>query len=227
MLTVICVTKRKGGYKFLAEQLLKQTFKDFEVIVADETISGEDLGQIHRFKPRQKNEGDVWNLNKAYNDCLKKVKGELIVFLQDFIEIPANGLQRFWDLYQLYPNDLITGCGHKYKDGKIVETDDRCFGDRKLVPSDWTYYELNWASCPNKVAPAFEENMDKNYGGENQCFALKASLIFKANIWLDRTNECKGLVHEDRPSDWEQEHLNKANRHNQQISSIYERYGPH
>lgn len=212
MISVICPTIREGAKEFLEKQLAKQTFKDFEtIIIGRETEIGE---------------GNVWTLNRDYNKALSKAKGELIVFLQDFIEIPANGLQRFWDLYQLYPNDLITGCGHKYKDGRIVETDDRCFGDRKLVPSDWTYYELNWASCPTKVAPKFEESMDKYYGGENQIFALKSTLINKNQVWLDRANECKGLAHEDRPKDWEESHINKSNRHNEIIKWIYTQYNP-
>ncbi len=215
-ISVICVTNRKGAIAFLKKQLDKQTFKDFDVIVADDS-GDEDF--FEQFKPRQKNEGDVWNLNKAYNDCLSKVTGELIVFLQDFIEIPANGLERFWELYQLYPNDLITGCGHKYENGRIAETDSRCFGDRKLVSSDWTFYELNWASCPAKIAPRFEEDMDKFYGGENIVFALKAHLK-GSEIWLDRINECKGLAHNDRPSDWEDLHHNKNNRLNDKIKSL-------
>lgn len=220
-ISVICVTNRKNSLPYLFEQLNKQTFKDFEVIVADDG----DNPRIYekQFIPRQKKQDEVWNLNKAYNDCLDKAEGELIVFLQDFIEISANGLKRFWELYQLYPNDLITGCGHKYKDGKLVETDERVFGDYKLVESDWTYYELNWASCPTKLAPRFEESMDKFYGGENQIFALKAHLN-GSQIWIDRTNICKGLVHEDRPKNWEESHVNKQGRHNEIIKWIYTHY---
>lgn len=213
-LSVVCVTNRPHAPNYLWEQLAKQTFKDFEIIIADELTIGEISSEsLVHFKPRPKNAGDVWNVNKAYNDCLNKVKGELIVFIQDFIEIPANGLERFWELYQLYPNDLVTGCGHKYENGKIVETDDRCFGERALVPSDWTYYELNWASCPIHIAPRFNESMDTHYGGENQIFALNS----KTTVWLDRTNECKGEAHHDRPENWESEHANKQGRLNKKI----------
>lgn len=221
-ISVIIVTNRKGGAESAMVQVAKQTFKDWEVVVADDSTIPPFYDVA--FNPRQKKEGDVWNLNKAYNDCLKKAKGELIVFLQDFIEIPANGLQRFWDIYRLYPNDLVTGCGHKYKDGKLVETDERCFGTYQLVESDWSYYELNWSSCPSKIAPKFEEDMDKFYGGENQIFALKAKLEHGSEVWLDRTNVCKGLVHEDRPENWESCHINKNNRHNKKIKELYERY---
>lgn len=207
-ISVICVSKREGSIKFLNEQLDKQTFKDFEIIFANDS---NDKGG---FKPRQKKEGDSWNLNKSYNDCLDKAKGELLVFLQDFIWIPANGLQRFWDIYQIYPTALITGCGHKAKKGLegISEIDDRVFGERKVSECHWSDWELNWASCPKNIMPRFDEDMDKYYGGENQIIALKA---FKKGykIYIDRLNVCIGYSQKEcggRPDDWEKCHANKG-----------------
>ena len=98
-ISVGCVTNRKGSVEFLKKQLDKQTFKDFEVIIADDAENPKLYDK--QFKPRAKGEGDVWNVNKAYNDCFSRVEGELIVFFQDFIEVPANGLKRFYDLGSL------------------------------------------------------------------------------------------------------------------------------
>lgn len=205
-ISVVFVTNRKGAVKFLNKQLAKQTFKDFEVIIANDN---EDDGG---FKPRQKKDGDCWNINKAYNDCLDKAKGELLVFLQDFIEINANGLQRFWDLYTIYPQGLITGCGHKYnEDGSINEIDDRVFGDKKCERIHWSCWELNWASCPRDIMPRFNEDMDKRYGGENQYIANIADKQGYLT-YLDRLNECRGWSQErcgGRPDDWEILHYNK------------------
>lgn len=207
-ISVLCVTNRNGAIKYFKEQLNKQTFKDFEVIIANDS---EDDGG---FKPRQKKKGDVWNLNKAYNDCLDRAKGELLVFLQDFIWIQANGLQRFWDIYQLYPDALITGCGHKYEQDlkTINEVDNRCFGEKRLEKCHWSNWEMNWSSCPRAIMPRFDEEMDKNYGGENIYIAKTAN----KDVYIDRLNECKGLSQEicgGRPKNWEEKHFNKTKKY--------------
>lgn len=214
-ISVICVTNRLGAVKFWNEQLEKQTFKDFQVIIADDNAQFNVFDdKLTYFLPRKKNTDDVWNLNKAYNDCLDLATGELLVFLQDFIWIPANGLQRFWDLYEIYPDALITGCGHKYeKDLKtIVEIDDRALGDKKVVPCHWSQWEMNWSSCPAKLMPKFDEEMDKHFGGENQYIAKTAG----KQVYLDRLNECKGWSQElcgGRPEKWEELHFNKTNKY--------------
>lgn len=212
-ISVVCVTNRINAPAYLLSQLEKQTFKDFEAIIADDLCETPILEK--HFKPRQKGDGDVWNLNKAYNDCLDKVEGKLIVFLQDFIWIPANGLQRFWDDYQIYKDGLVTGVGHKAKDGieGISEFDERVIGEPGVYESDPTWYELNWASCPTRLAPRFDEEMDKFYGGENQVFAFNA-VKNGGKVYVDRSNKCIGLNQNSwgRPGNWEEMHVNKQGR---------------
>lgn len=216
-ISIIFVTNRPGALEILHENLKRQTFKDFEAIIADELDREYEASySFKHFKPRQKKDGEVWNLNKAYNDALEKAEGQLIVFLQDYIWIPSNALERFWELYQLYPDDLITGVGHKAKHGLegISEVDERVFGEPGISPGNESHYELNYASCPrNKLVP-FDETMDQHYGGENQVFALRVQKS-GSKIWIDRSNRCIGYSQEEcggRPKDWEEQHSNKNNR---------------
>lgn len=211
-ISVIFVTNRKGYEEILTDNLDRQTFRDFEVIVADENVEPY-MASHYYFKPRQKAEGDVWNINKAYNDAIDRAEGELLVFLQDFIWIPANGLQRFWDLHLIYPDALITGVGHKAVKGLdgISEPDERVFALREVSPGNASHWELNWSACPREAMPRFHEGMDKYYGGENQYIAKKAG----RQIWIDRLNQCIGYNQDEcggRPADWEEMHINKKAR---------------
>lgn len=240
-ISLIFVTNRSGAIEVLKENLDRQTFRKFEVIIADDLFHErkeetkellKDYEFLHFF-PRQKEEGEAWNLNKAYNDALNAARQELVVCLQDYIWIPANGLERFIDVNKVHPDSMITGVGHKAekpdelpvdpkeKMAGLSEIDDRVNGERGVHESDWTYYELNWASCPRSLFPSFEEDMDKYYGGENQIVALKFSLK-GGKVYIDRSNECVGYNQAlfGRPDDWEEKHHNKDNRLNKKIQSL-------
>jgi hypothetical protein len=211
MISVVCVTNRKGAAQFLKEQLDKQTFTDYEAIVADDSSDARIKVWKH-FTPRQKQKGDVWNLNKAYNDCLNLAEGELTVFLQDFIWIPANGLERFWETYQIYPDALVTGVGHKAKSGikGISETDFRMNAGPGLHAGNPSLYELNWSSCPSRLLKPFREEMDACYAGSEKVWAKDIG----ADVWIDGSNVSIGLSQEEcggRPADWEQNHFLKSN----------------
>lgn len=226
-ISVICVTKRSPrAIPMLAENLNRQTLKDFEVIIADEYYAESndindylqrDIPTIH-FHPRARDWNDVWNINKAYNDCLDRATGELLVFLQDFIWISNDGLSRFWNDYQVYPTALITGCGHKAKDGLdgISEEDRRVYGPPGLALCDPVAvpWELNWSSCPRNIMPRFDERMDAYYGGENVYIQKKATLKGALSA-IDRDNRCIGYSQEEcggRPENWEKMHANKDGR---------------
>ena len=222
-ISVVCVSNRKGALPILAEDLFRQTFKDYEVVFANDTpevhygIRVTDPVRFTVFTPRQKNRGEAWNLNKAYNDCLDRAEGELIVFLQDFIWIPDDGLRRFWDAYQANPNALVTGCGHKALKGLegVSEEDRRMFAHRDgISPCQFTEWEMNWASCPRSIMPRFDERMDEWYGGENQYIAKKA-LLEGHEIFIDRDNVCVGYSQDEcggRPADWEEKHCWREGR---------------
>lgn len=215
-ISVILVSNRKKFDEIFYNNLERQTFRDFEFIVADENIDSY-LETKTWFKPRAKLGGDIWNINKAYNDCLDRATGELLVFLQDFIWIPDDGLQRFWDDYQAHPNALITGVGHKAKDGLegISENDYRVDETKTgLHPCTFAEWEMNWACAPRKIMPRFNEKMDWFYGGENQ-YVAKLAQLNGAELLVDQSNRCIQYSQEfcgGRPEDWEESHCNKSGR---------------
>jgi len=231
-ISLLVVTNRPGGIEILKDNLDRQTFRDFEVVLVDELYDWrkEEVAeylkeyQLTHLKPRPKLEGDAWNLNKAYNDGIAASRGKFLVSLQDYIWISANGLHRFWETYEMHPLALVTGVGHKYKNpdkldhrGRIScfkelrhptvveEFDDRMRFEFGLREQNSTYYELNWSSFP--MGMKFDEEMDKCFGGDNVVFAKASGLT----VYVDRINECKGYSTKlfGRPGGWEENHFNK------------------
>ena len=90
MISVINITNRIGGLDILKDNLDKQSYKDFELIMCDglyewrkDEVKGyfDSFPTLHIPEPK-KNEKDVWVLNKAHNEALRKSKGDIIVFKQ-------------------------------------------------------------------------------------------------------------------------------------------------
>ena len=137
--SVVTVTNRPGSIDVTWGSLARQTLRDFEWILCDdlhdwrqaEVASYVDDPRL-RHVPAPVKDGDLWNLNKAHNEALRHCRGELVVFLQDYIWVPSDGLQKFSDLYQSLGPHLLTGCGHKaaQPDTPVEEGRSRSSGHR-------------------------------------------------------------------------------------------------
>jgi glycosyltransferase involved in cell wall biosynthesis len=103
--------------------LKKQTFKDFEVIVSDNSednavkILCEDpaylsLNIVYIRNPRK-------GASKNTNEAIKRATGKLIkiLYMDDYLA-DENSLQDIIDNFK--GNWLVTGCGHDTGDGKII-----------------------------------------------------------------------------------------------------------
>ena len=104
------------------DMLKKQTFKDFEVVVSDN--SEDDVVRnicasseyqslnINYFKNPRK------GISPNTNEAIKKATGKLIktLYMDDFLS-DENSLQDIMDSFK--GNWLVTGCGHNTGDGKI------------------------------------------------------------------------------------------------------------
>lgn len=157
-ISVITPTIRPDGLVWLQDCLKKQSFKDFEWLVEV------GLGVKH-------------DLNQAYNRMLKRAKGELIVFYQDWIEIPDNGLQVFWEEYQKDKNYFITAPVGKKGDDQKIKWDWRAF---KYEDCGFQGWEIDWG-CASKEAlfkvGGFDEELDKNWSFDNVVVAYKAQRL--------------------------------------------------
>ena len=126
-LTIISCTVRQEGLDMLTKCLNQQTFRDFEQIVITNrfdiwTKETKFTYPLTIMWDPKKNEGDYYNLHKAWNHAIRQAKGELIVSIVDLTWIRADCLQKLWDAYMANPKSCITCIGHQYKkviDGRI------------------------------------------------------------------------------------------------------------
>ena len=126
--TILSPTKRWGGIDILLHSLKRQTFQDFQCILLDEHYDAryDEIVQyfdkewpgiygdkfIH-IKPLPKKSHQYWNLDQALNHGLCLAGGEIIVFWQDYIWAPADGLEKFVKRIEQMGDCLISGVGHK------------------------------------------------------------------------------------------------------------------
>lgn len=115
-LSLYIPTIRKGWWNIMCDNMSKQTYKNFEVIVVDDypedrsAIAKEyadkyklDIKYL-RGKPRKVKR--TYGLCNANNTALDACTGEVMVFLQDFILMPLDGLEQIATLYRREPNAL-------------------------------------------------------------------------------------------------------------------------
>ncbi len=153
MISVVTPTIRPKGLEPTRAALLTQTFRDFEWLV-DVNWTGEV------------------DLNASLNRLIRRAKGELIVFVQDYVELPVNGLQRFWEAYQRDPQ-FYTAPVSRYDDSS--ETWD--WRANRVGAVDWREWEIDCGSAPRQALidiGGFDEELDRYWGYDNPNVGLRA-----------------------------------------------------
>ena len=242
-ISVVTVTNRPGSIDVTWDGLKRQTFQDFEWVLCDELHAWrEEEVREHVNDPRLRHvpaptrPGDLWNLNKAYNEALRHCCGELVVSLQDYIWVPPHGLARYWQVYQaLGPRAFLSGVAELFAPtlpvtnprGKVTifsrpwsgrpvrrtRLDWRLLGSRGVIveagPGSW---ELNWAGAPLRAfyeIGGFPEEHDRLfYSCDNRSIAFCARRL-GYRFYVDRVNGCYLIEHGGtfpKPADWEERH---------------------
>jgi len=197
-ISVIYCTARQGGLDILKESMEQQTFKEFEVLVLDELHRTSGFIDI---TPPKKKDGMFWNLSASLNEGVRHAKGELIVLLQDYIKVPPDGLQKFWNRHLQEPKGLISGVGDQFDAKTGVCT----FADpRKQDVNNHGFYlgisllwEANWGCFPRQAwvdVGGFDERYDSGWGYDNTDFAERCG-IAGYHTFLDTDNEVYCISH--------------------------------
>lgn len=150
----------------MQECLAKQTFKDFEWLVE---VGVPETGH---------------DLNAAFNRMLKRAKGELVVFYEDYTKILDDGLERFWKAHQEHPKTFFTA-----PLGKVRQWGDKPTWDWRSYKQDnsqtdytdckWNTCEMDWGAAPLsalKEIGGFDEELDKHWSCDNVNVGCRADL---------------------------------------------------
>jgi len=114
--SIVTPTNRRGWWNIMANNLSKQTYKNFEWIIVDDYPDarngvakdyadryGLDIkylrGKAHKVKRN-------YGLVNADNTALQQATGEIWVALQDFILIPETGIEDIVNVYRHHPDAL-------------------------------------------------------------------------------------------------------------------------
>ena len=225
-LTVYTPTIRRGWWNLMADNLSKQLYRNFEWIIIDDYpqdrshIAKEyadkyklDIKYL-RGKPRKVKR--TYALCNANNTVLEAATGDVIVFLQDFILIPEDGLEQIANMHRKNP-DCLLALPDMYYAPSIKpdkEKEDWFDGKTDIIgefirknirlqnlglrftenPMD---FEQNYGAIPTKIARelgGWHEFFDEGLGWDNTDIAWRA-LQKGYKILLDENNVAVCIDH--------------------------------
>jgi glycosyltransferase involved in cell wall biosynthesis len=225
--SVITPSIREGWWRIMSENLSNQTYKNIEWLIVDDYPTdrhniAEKMAQKYGLdiKYLRGNKTRRCGLVAANNIGWKASTGELLVWLQDFILIPDNGIEQLVTLYQHNPDALLAPVDIYYdcvpadmknkedwwdKQAKgvtasqvVVLTNESWRNSRvknqgireSENPFDW---EANYGAVPKKILDELNgwwEFMDDGLGYDNTELAFRA-LKAGYRIIIDDTNIAK------------------------------------
>lgn len=224
LVSVITITIRTGFWNIMADNLSKQTYRNFEwVIVDDYKVDRSDIAKKYADKYKIKIKyirGDKalgsykrrYGLVRANNKGWRNASGELTVWLQDFILIPDDGIERLVDLYRHNPNSLLAPTDIYYHCIKpdLGNKEDWFNGEKRII-KDFSWknirnnfegiritenpydFEMNWGAIPRRILEELNgwwEFFDEGLGFDNAEISKRAMLA-GYDIMIDDTNVAK------------------------------------
>lgn len=239
LVSVITPTIREGWWNIMSRNLADQTYKNFEWIILDDHKEdrkgiadkyAEEYGLNIRYIRGDKALGKYkrkHGLARANNKAWKESKGELLVFIQDFIMIPKTGLESLVDLYRHNPDALLAPVDQYWHPKQPDKTNREDWWDSDLHVIDgfsWRNvrvqfkgiretdnpfdFEMNYSAIPKHILDhlnGWYEFFDDALGYDNTEIAYRA-LQEGYRIIIDDTNvaTCIDLgSNESDPITWE------------------------
>lgn len=218
--TIFTPTIREGWWNLMSKNLSTQTYKNFEwIIVDDHKEDRSALAQKYakkynldikymRGKARQKVR--TYSLVNANNTALEAAKGDLFVFLQDFIVLQPTAIEEVVRESARHPGDFIAPVDAYYQPkvkpniankedwfegetdvvGEFMRKNIRLQGHGVRVGEQVTDFEQNFGAVPTatlKRLGGYYEFFDEALGFDNTEIIYRAwQLGYK--VWIDEWN---------------------------------------
>lgn len=227
--SIITLTIRTGFWNIMAKNIAEQTYSNIvEWVIIDD--HKEDRSKIAKKYAKKYNlniryiRGDKalgkyqrrYGLVRANNLGWQNAQGELLVYLQDFILMPDNGIESLVNLYRHHPNALLAPVDQYWLAGQpdLDNKEDWWNGSTNVIDKfSWRNvrvqfqglrktdnpmdFEMNYCAIPKQIVQELNgwwEFFDNGLGFDNTEFAERA-LLKGYEILLDDTNvaECLNL----------------------------------
>lgn len=200
LVSIITPTIREGWWYIMANNISKSIYNKIEWIVIDDHKKdrkeiAEMMAQKYNLNIRYIRGGG--SLAKANNIAMREAKGDLLVWLQDFILIPENAIGDLVSIYRRNPTALIAPVD-EYWFTISPDTDDRIdwFGvENPITRLSWKNirqqhlglrettnpmdFELNFGAIPSKTLKdlgGWHEEWDERMGYDNTEIAMRAMM---------------------------------------------------
>lgn len=197
--SVITVTIREGFWNIMAHNLSNQTYPIHEWVIVDD--HKEDRSDIAKKYAKEYNlnikyiRGDKAlgkykrkvGLVRANNIGWKQAEGDLLVWLQDFIIIPNNGVESIVDVHRHHPRALIAPVDIYYhcKKPNMANKEDWWGGQTKILAEEsWRNVRVQFGALRTTDNPF---DFEMNYS------AMPRELIEKLNGWWEFFDEGLGF----------------------------------
>jgi len=232
LVSVVTPSVRLLGLKIVKESLERQSFQDFEWLVASREKPKENCIWV-----KDSFQGGFWTLNRSYNSLFKKAKGDIIISYQDWIWVPPDAIGKFVDAIKNTNGGIISGVGDQYERlNEFGKPEVKIWSDPRKHLKNGSFYEVypsdiewNWAAFLKEYIfeiGGMDENLDfLGFGGDQlQVGERWDALGYKS--YLDQSNESYTLRH-DRSDfggqeNWDKNHVissGKYDKHKKELIS--------
>lgn len=254
LVSIITPTIRQGFWHIMSQNITHQTYSNIEWIIVDDfkkdrrdiadeyaKKSGLNIKYIHSPKRAVKRK---YGLSSANNIGIQNSNGELLVWLQDFVLMPIDGIERAVDFYRHHPNDLYAPTDVYHKPSVLPDiTQEDWFDGLEWfdVIGDFLWsnvrnanmglrktndpfdFEMNYAAIPKSVLTrinGFWEFFDDALGYDNTEIAFRAGKT-GSKIFVDDTNVAVCIDHWEALRGHEQNGVNREHNLNDPRFKFY------